>query len=137
MTAEVAWTVKQAGYGVSTAVSIGGDALIGSSPRDLMELFQADDETKLVVYFGEPGTTFEEDLADYVSADKELKPLLCMVGGRFTEQMPEGTVFGHAASLISANAGRPSVKMRRLKEAGAMVAVTLDEMAAHVQAVLD
>ena len=136
MTAEVAWTVRQAGFGVSTAVSIGGDALVGSSPRDILQLFQADEETRLVVYFGEPGTAFEEELAEFLSSEGSCKPLLCLVAGRFTEEMPEGTVFGHAASLISADAGRPSIKMRRLEEAGAMVADSLEELISYTQALL-
>ena len=136
MTAEVAWTVRQAGFGVSTAVSVGGDALVGSSPRDILRLFQTDDETKLVVYFGEPGTAFEEELAEFLRIEGSRKPLLCLVAGRFTEEMPEGTVFGHAASLISANAGRPSAKMHRLEDAGALVADSLDDIISYTQAVL-
>jgi succinyl-CoA synthetase alpha subunit len=136
MTAEMAWTVKQAGFGVSAAVSVGGDALIGSSPCEILQLFQADDETRLVVYFGEPGTTFEEELAEFLRTERSCKPLLCLVAGRFTEEMPEGTVFGHAASLISGDTGRPSAKLRLLREAGAIVADSLEDVVSYTQETL-
>ncbi len=67
MTAEVSWMVKRAGYGVSTSVSIGGDALIGSTIKDLLPLFEADPETRAVVIFSEPGTSQEEEAADFIS----------------------------------------------------------------------
>lgn len=128
MTAETSWMVKRAGFGVSTAVSIGGDALIGSSPRELLELFQADPETHAVVTFSEPGTGYEEEMADFVASGGFTKPLVSFVSGRFTETMPEGTVFGHAGAMISGGMGKPSQKMVRLKDAGALVAERFDDL---------
>jgi hypothetical protein len=66
MTAECSWMVKQAGYGVSTSVSIGGDPLIGSSPKDILSLFETDPKTETVVMWGEPGTSYEEEVADFI-----------------------------------------------------------------------
>lgn len=128
MTAELAWMVKRAGFGVSTAVSIGGDALIGSTPRDLLQMFQADPETRAVVMFGEPGTTLEEEAADFVEQGGFTKPLVGFVAGRFVEELPEETVFGHAAALISGKVGRPSAKISRLREAGALVAEDFEDL---------
>lgn len=136
MTAETSWMVKKAGYGVSTSVSIGGDALIGSPPTTLLALFHNDEETKAVVLISEPGTSFEEDVADYVAAGHFTKPLICYIGGRFTEELPEGTVFGHAAAIIQGNSGRPSNKIRRLSEAGALVAENYDDIIIFLQKVL-
>ncbi|MCF8053020.1 MAG: CoA-binding protein [Desulfobacterales bacterium] len=122
MTAECSWMVKRAGYGVSTSVSIGGDPLIGSPPKEILKRFEKDPQTKAVVLWGEPGTSYEEDVADFIADGGFTKPLIAYVAGNFVESMPEGIVFGHAASIVSGNSGRPSIKIRRLREAGAHVA---------------
>lgn len=137
MTAEIAWMIKRAGFGVSTAVSVGGDELIGSPPKDLLELFQNDPETKAVVMFSEPGTGFEEEVAEFLSCGYFTKPLICFIAGRFTERLPEGTVFGHAAAMISRGRGKPSEKMKRLREAGAYVAESLDDLTTILPKVLN
>ena len=136
MTAETSWMVKKAGYGISTSVSIGGDALIGSPPKTLLPLFQEDEETKAVVLFSEPGTSFEEDVADYISEGYFTKPLIAYVAGCFTEDLPEGTVFGHAAAMIEGKAGRPSLKKERLSKAGAYVCEEYDDVIAYLQKIL-
>ncbi len=136
MTAETSWMVKKAGYGVSTSVSIGGDALIGSPPKELLALFEKDPETQAVVTFSEPGTSFEEEMADYIQQGGFTKPLVSFVAGRFTESLPEGTVFGHAGAMISGGAGKPSQKMARLKQAGALVAEQFDDLIPLLQKAL-
>ena len=136
MTAEVSWMVKRAGYGVSTSVSIGGDALIGSTIKDLLPLFEADPETRAVVIFSEPGTSQEEEAADFILQGGFRKPLIAYIAGRFTEDMPEGTVFGHAASIISGNYGRPSLKAAYLKKAGAYVLENFDDLIPTLRQVL-
>ena len=136
MTAEVSWMVKRAGYGVSTSVSIGGDALIGSTIKDLLPLFEADPETRAVVIFSEPGTSQEEEAADFILQGGFRKPLIAYIAGRFTEDMPEGTVFGHAASIISGNYGRPSLKAAYLQKAGAHVLENFDDLISTLRQVL-
>jgi succinyl-CoA synthetase alpha subunit len=128
MTAETAWMVKKAGYGVSTCISIGGDPIIGTSPVELLKLFQEDPETEAVVMFAEPGTSFEEDAAEFIASGGYTKPLVAYVAGKFTESMPEGTVFGHAAAIISKGMGKPSTKMAKLAEAGALIAQSHDDI---------
>ncbi|MDN5346937.1 MAG: succinyl-CoA synthetase alpha subunit [Clostridia bacterium] len=128
MTAEVSWMIKRAGFGVSTSISIGGDPLIGSPPKELLELFEKDPETKAVVTFSEPGTNFEEEMAAFIKDGGFTKPLIAFIAGKFTEGMPEGTIFGHAGAIISAGRGRPSDKARKLKEAGAIVADQFDDL---------
>lgn len=137
MTAETSWMVKRAGFGVSTSVGIGGDSLIGTNIKDLLELFEADPDTEAVVTFSEPGTAFEEQAADFIKQGGFTKPLICYIAGRFTESMPEGTVFGHAGAMISGNTGRPSVKMQRLQEAGAYVVEHYDGMIEVLQNVIN
>lgn len=136
MTAEVSWMVKRAGYGVSTSVSIGGDALIGTTIADLLLLFEEDPQTRAVVIFSEPGTSQEEEAADLIHQGRFTKPLIAYIAGRFTEHMPEGTVFGHAAALISGNYGRPSLKAARLKEVGAHVLDDFDDLIPTLRQIL-
>lgn len=136
MTAESSWMVKRAGYGISTSVSIGGDALIGTSIRDLLLLYQDDPETDAVVTFSEPGTHFEEEAAELLLTGGFSKPLFSFVAGRFTEDMPEGTVFGHAGAMISGGVGKPSQKMEKLRAAGANVLERFDDLIPLLQEVL-
>jgi len=136
MTAECSWMVKRAGFGVSTSVSIGGDPLIGSSPKDILSLFEKDPKTKAVVMWGEPGTSYEEEVADFIRQGGYTKPLIAYVAGRFVEDMPEGTVFGHAASIVQGASGRPSIKMQRLREAGAHVATNFNDIIGILKGVL-
>lgn len=136
MAAECAWMAKRAGYGVSTAISVGGDALIGLTPKEILALFQEDPHTRAVVMWGEPGTTHEEDVADFILAGGYTKPLIAYVAGRFVEDLPEGTVFGHAASIIMGGRGKPSTKIARLRQAGALVADNFGEIIPLLQQVM-
>jgi succinyl-CoA synthetase alpha subunit len=128
MTAETSWMVKRAGFGVTTSIGIGGDSLIGTTIKDLLALFEKDEETEAVVTFSEPGTTFEEEAAEFMKAGGFSKPLISFVSGKFTESLPEGTVFGHAGAMISGNVGRPSLKMKALRDAGAIVVEQYDDI---------
>lgn len=128
MTAELGLMLRRRGFGVSTAVSVGGDALIGTPPADLLTLFQADPETDAAVLFGEPGTRFEEDVAAVLADGRFTKPLFALVAGRFTETLPEGTAFGHAAAIIRGSSGRPSAKLAALCQAGAWATDDLGEL---------
>jgi succinyl-CoA synthetase alpha subunit len=126
LTAEVGLQLRLAGLGVSTAVSIGGDGMIGSTPAALLGAFAADEQTEAVVYVGEPGTSLEHDLADAIERLGVGKPIVALVVGRFIEEFPKGAVFGHAGAVIAGVRGRPSEKVRRLAEAGALTAESLE-----------
>jgi len=128
MTAELALMVKRAGFGVSTAVSVGGDACIGMPPAALLPQFMADPETTAIVLFGEPGTQFEEDVAAWYATVRPPKPVFALIAGRFTEQLPEGTPFGHAAAVIRAAQGRPSAKIAALRAVGVWAGDQLAEL---------
>jgi succinyl-CoA synthetase alpha subunit len=136
MTAECAWMVKRAGLGVSTCVSVGGDALIGSTPKEILAQFEDDIHTKAVLLWGEPGTSFEEEVADFIAEGGFTKPLIGYVGGQFVENLPEGTVFGHAASIIQAGHGKPTNKINQLEGAGALMARTFNEIIPLLQSAL-
>ena len=136
MTAETSWMVKRAGFGVTTSIGIGGDSLIGTTIKDLLALFEKDEETEAVVTFSEPGTSFEEDAAEFLRAGGFTKPLISFVSGKFTENLPEGTVFGHAGAMISGDIGRPSLKMKALREAGAHVVERYDDITGVLKNIL-
>jgi len=128
MTAEVSYMIKKAGRGISTAVSIGGDSLIGTSPKELLEIFRRDDETEAVVLFSEPGTGYEEEAAAYLESTHFDKPVIAFIAGKFVEDMPTGTTFGHTGAIIERGLGRPSQKIKRLQNAGVRVAHQFGEI---------
>lgn len=136
MTSEIGLTLRRAGLGVSIALSIGGDDLIGLPPAQAVRLLQDDPSTSVVCVFGEPGTSFEEDLADAVASGEIDIPVVALVAGEFSETLPEGTAFGHAAAIIADGSGRPSEKKRRLAEAGCYVVSGLDALAEQVAVLL-
>jgi succinyl-CoA synthetase alpha subunit len=136
MTSEIGLTLRRAGIGVSTAVSIGGDELVGTPTAEAVRLLQVDPATKVVCVFGEPGTRFEEDLAAQIAAEVITVPVVALIAGGFSETLPEGTAFGHAAAMISDGAGKPSEKRRLLASSGAHIAGTLDQLAGAVAALL-
>jgi succinyl-CoA synthetase alpha subunit len=137
MTAECSWMIKRAGFGISTSVSIGGDPLIGSPPKTILSMFQKDPRTKAVVMWGEPGTRYEEDVADFVKEGGFTKPLIAYIAGRFVESMPEGTIFGHAASIIAGKVGKPSIKKCELRDAGCYVLENFDDIITTLQDIIN
>ena len=136
LTAEVGLQLRLAGLGVSTAVSVGGDAMIGTTPADLYSRFTADDETAAVVYVGEPGSSHEDRLADRIAQTHAATPLFALVPGRFMEDFPQGATFGHAGAVIMRREDSPSEKARRLADSGAIVVETFAELTTLVSSVL-
>lgn len=128
MVAELAYVLTHGGYGQSTAVGIGGDIIAGSDYVDLLPLFEADSETKAVVMFGEVGGTYEEDVADYIRSGKFTKPVVAIVGGRFTEKLAPGVVLGHAGAIVSKGKGGYDSKIKALQEAGILIAETVEQI---------
>jgi succinyl-CoA synthetase alpha subunit len=133
LTAEVGLQLRRNGLGVSTAVSIGGDALIGLEPADVATLLSDDDETDVIVYVGEPGTGAEERLAEAIAEGRVTKPVVALILGEFIEEFPQGTVFGHAGAVIEGGHGSPREKKRRLNRVGARVVESLDEAIREVK----
>jgi len=135
MTTEISNALTAAGFGQSTAVSIGGDALIGSSYAELMPLFEADPETQAIVIYSEPGGPMEAQLADYVRANNSRPdgrasarlPIIAFMAGRFMDEMP-GMRFGHAGTIVEGRADTAAEKVRRLHDAGIAVAEEIAEI---------
>lgn len=128
MSAEISLALKRAGLGVSTCISMGGEAIVGTSQKEYLELFAEDPETEAVVIFGEPGTTYEEEAAAFIAEGHFKKPVVALIAGLFQENFPKGVSFGHAAAIIEGDAGKPSNKIKILREAGVSVASSLDEV---------
>jgi succinyl-CoA synthetase alpha subunit len=121
MTTEISSTLTAAGLGQSTAVSIGGDAIIGSTYTELMPMFEADQQTEAIVIYSEPGGRMEADLAKWVTENNSRLPIVAFMAGRFMDEMP-GMSFGHAGTIVEGKADTASEKIARLAEAGIVVA---------------
>jgi succinyl-CoA synthetase alpha subunit len=121
MTTEIANLLTHHGLGQSSAVSMGGDPIIGCTFADLMPLWEADEDTKAIVIFGEPGGGQEAQLAQYVKTNGSRLPVVAFIAGGFMEEMP-GLRFGHAGSIVEGRADTAAEKTRVLREAGVLVA---------------
>ncbi|MCR4305771.1 MAG: CoA-binding protein [Candidatus Daviesbacteria bacterium] len=133
MTSEISLHLKNNGLGVSWAVCIGGDRIIGTDFADLLLELETDPETKASVIFGELGGTYEEKVAQLKASGKIKKPVIAFIGGEFTRSLPSEVQFGHAGAIIEGKVGLPAEKRRRLKEAGVLVAENLDDIAGLVK----
>lgn len=127
MTTEMCNTLSAAGLGQSTAVSIGGDPIIGSTYADLMPLFEADPETKAIVIYCEPGGRMEAELAQYVVEKKSRLPIVAFMAGRFMDEMP-GMRFGHAGTIVEGKADTTAEKIARMEAAGITVAERIEDI---------
>ncbi|MCH7954023.1 MAG: CoA-binding protein [Chloroflexi bacterium] len=132
MTTEIANALTAAGLGESTAVSIGGDAIIGSSYAELMPLFEADEETKAIVIYSEPGGPMEAQLSAYVRENNSRLPIVAFMAGKFMDKMP-GMRFGHAGTIVEGKQDTAAEKLRRLEEAGIAVAEEIEQIPALVK----
>ncbi len=115
---EAASQMKELGIGVSTSVGIGGDPINGSSFRDILELFEADDETDAVMIIGEIGGPQEAEAAGFIR-DSMTKPVVAYVAGL---SAPKGKRMGHAGAIISAFGESAQEKVEIFREAGVTVA---------------
>jgi succinyl-CoA synthetase alpha subunit len=127
MTTEMSSTLTAAGLGQSTAVSIGGDAIIGSTYAELMPLFEADPQTEAIVIYTEPGGRMEAELARWVTDTQSRLPIVAFMAGRFMDEMP-GMSFGHAGTIVEGKEDTATEKIERLAEAGIVVAEEISEI---------
>src|SRR3712207_3280680 len=128
LTYQIGHELTQLGLGNSTIVGIGGDPVVGSSFIDVLALFEADEETELVVMVGEIGGNEEEKAAHFIEAEMT-KPVLAYIAG-FTA--PPGKTMGHAGAIISGSAGTAQAKKDALEACGIRVGTTPTEVAQMV-----
>ncbi|HYM57018.1 MAG TPA: CoA-binding protein [Solirubrobacteraceae bacterium] len=132
MTTEMSSTLTAAGLGQSTAVSIGGDAIIGSTYAELMPLFEADVQTHAIVIYTEPGGRMEAQLSEWVLANESRLPIVAFMAGRFMDEMP-GMSFGHAGTIVEGKEDTASEKIARLAAAGIAVAERIEDIPGMVR----
>jgi len=129
MTTEISSSLTQAGLGVSTAVSIGGDAIIGSTYAELMPLFEADEQTKAIVIYTEPGGRMEAQLAEWVKDNNSRLPIVAFMAGKFMDdEEMKGMSFGHAGTIVEGVEDTATEKIARLEAAGIRVVERIDEI---------
>jgi succinyl-CoA synthetase alpha subunit len=118
--------------GMSTAIGIGGDPIVGTTHIDALEAFQNDPETKAIVLIGEIGGDSEEKAAEYIKHNVT-KPVVAYVAG-FTA--PEGKTMGHAGAIVSGSAGTAQAKKEAFEAVGVKVGKTPSETAALMREVI-
>ena len=133
LTYQIGNELAQSGFGNSSIVGIGGDPVPGSSFIDVLELFEADPETELVVMSGEIGGSAEEEAAEFI-ADNVSKPVVGYIAG-FTA--PPGKTMGHAGAIVSGSKGTAQAKADALEAVGVRVGRTPTEVSEIVVEILN
>lgn len=118
LTYEVVYDLVESGLGISTAVGVGGDPVVGLYFEDLLQMFQDDPETDSIAMIGEIGGDAEERAAEFIKAHVT-KPVAVFISGR---QAPPGKQMGHAGAIISGGSGSAEGKIKALEAAGVPVA---------------
>ena len=115
LTYEAADQVVREGFGISTAIGIGGDPIIGTTTRDAVELFLNDPETEAIVMIGEIGGQLEAEAAKYINETGNKKPVIGFIAG---ETAPAGRTMGHAGAIVGGADDTAEAKKRIMSECG-------------------
>ncbi len=132
LTYESANQIVQEGFGISTAVGIGGDPIIGLSYKQLLQMFQDDSETDGIVMIGEIGGDLEIQAAEFIK-NNITKPVVAFIAG---QTAPKGKRMGHAGAIISGSAGTAEEKMNALSSAGVKVVVSPADIGKAVREIM-
>ena len=133
LTYEAADQVVKAGYGVSTAIGIGGDPIIGTTTKEALELFINDDETDAVVMIGEIGGNLEAEAARWYKASGSKKPVVGFIAG---QTAPKGRTMGHAGAIVGGDEDTAQAKMAIMRENGINVVDSPAEIGSTVAQIL-
>jgi succinyl-CoA synthetase alpha subunit len=134
ITTSIAYYLAQAGIGASTLVHVGGDPVVGLPHPAVMRLFERDSQTRLIVLFGEIGTSQEERVADLIAGGELTKPVIAYIGGKGATS---GTRFSHAGAIIEGKLGTHEGKVARLREVGVTVVDAFADIPRVTRALLD
>ena len=118
LTYEAADQIVNEGYGITTAIGIGGDPIIGTTTKDALELFINDSETECVVMIGEIGGQLEADAANWYKDSKSKKPIIGYIAG---ETAPKGRTMGHAGAIVGGVNDTASAKKKIMRDCGIFV----------------
>ncbi len=132
-TSTVVWSLTKAGIGVTTAIHVGSEPVVGLSFAEILPLFEENEETEAVVLFGEIGTVAEEEAAEVVKEGRFTKPLVAYIAGR---TLPAGMRFSHASAIIERGRGTAESKVKALAEVGAHVVEHPQEIATGLAKIL-
>mgnify|MGYP001486514646 FL=1 len=133
LTYEAADQISKAGYGISTAIGIGGDPIIGTTVRDAVELFFNDDETDCVVLIGEIGGQLEPDAAYWIKNSDVTKPVVGFIAG---QTAPKGRTMGHAGAIVGGKDDTAEAKKQILSNCGIHVVDSPADIGEMVKKVL-
>ena len=133
LTYEAADQISKAGYGISTAIGIGGDPIIGTTVRDAVELFFNDVETDCVVLIGEIGGQLEADAAHWIKNSDVTKPVVGFIAG---QTAPKGRTMGHAGAIVGGKDDTAEAKKQILKNCGIHVVDSPADIGEMVKKVL-
>ena len=125
-TTTVVWSLLQKALGVTTAIHVGSEPVVGLSFAEILPMFEEDRETEAVVLFGEIGTVAEEEAAEVIREGRYSKPLVAYIAGR---TLPSGMRFSHASAIIERGRGTADSKIKALKEAGVSIADRPEQIA--------
>ncbi|MFD0991784.1 succinate--CoA ligase subunit alpha [Tenacibaculum geojense] len=134
LTYEAADQVVKQGFGITTAIGIGGDPIIGTTTKEAVELLMNDDETEAIVMIGEIGGNLEAEAARWIKADGNRKPVVGFIAG---QTAPAGRTMGHAGAIVGGADDTAQAKMKILAENGVHVVESpakIGEMVAKVLA---
>jgi len=115
LTYEAADQIVKAGLGVTTAIGIGGDPIIGTPTKDAIELLMNDPETEAIVMIGEIGGNYEADAARWIKANGNKKPVVGFIAG---QTAPKGRTMGHAGAIVGGKDDTAEAKMAIMRECG-------------------
>jgi succinyl-CoA synthetase alpha subunit len=133
LTYEAADQVVKQGLGITTAIGIGGDPIIGTTTKEAVELFMNDPETECIVMIGEIGGQLEADAAKWIKADGNRKPVIGFIAG---ETAPKGRTMGHAGAIVGGADDTAEAKKRIMRECGIHVVDSPAEIGKKVKEVL-
>ena len=118
LTYEAADQISKSGYGISTAIGIGGDPIIGTTVKSAVKMFFEDPDTDCVVMIGEIGGQLEADAAEWIKKSKIKKPVVGFIAG---ETAPKGRTMGHAGAIVGGKDDTAEAKKKILRESGVNV----------------
>ena len=133
LTYEAADQVVKQGLGITTAIGIGGDPIIGTTTKEAVELLMNDPETEIIIMIGEIGGQLEADAAKWVKADGNRKPVVGFIAG---ETAPKGRTMGHAGAIVGGADDTAEAKKRIMRECGIHVVDSPAEIGKKVKEVL-